>query len=46
MSPSSWNTFGSIHMQVPQSMQVLSTKKSPGTFSGLRVFALAMGEAG
>src|SRR5437763_265627 len=35
------NTAGAIWRQVSQSMQVESTKKSPGTFSGTRFFGFA-----
>ena len=35
------NTCGAIWRQVSQSMQVESTKKSPGTFFGTRLFGFA-----
>src|SRR5256885_15330307 len=37
-------TVGAIWRQASQSMQVESTKKSPGTFSGTRFFGFAMME--
>src|SRR5579871_4472080 len=37
-------TAGAICRQASQSMQVESTKKSPGTFSGTRFLGLAMTE--
>src|SRR6516164_8261161 len=42
VSVASPKTDGAIFRQASQSMQVESTKKSPGTFSGTRFLALAM----
>src|SRR5436189_6182282 len=44
VSTASPKTAGAIWRQASQSMQVESTKKSPGTFSGTRNFALGMTE--
>src|SRR2546421_8567670 len=42
VSAASPKTAGAIWRQASQSMQVESTKKSPGTFSGTRFFGFAM----
>src|SRR5437868_12509450 len=42
VSAASAKTAGAIWRQASQSMQVESTKKSPGTFSGTRFFTFAM----
>src|SRR5438477_9863946 len=42
VSAASPKTAGAICRQASQSMQVESTKKSPGTFSGTRFLGLAM----
>src|SRR5207253_8193974 len=44
VSAASPKTAGAICRQASQSMQVESTKKSPGTFSGTRFLGLAMTE--
>ena len=44
VSAASPKTEGAICRQASQSMQVESTKKSPGTFSGTRFLGLAMTE--
>ena len=44
VSAASPNTEGAICRQASQSMQVESTKKSPGTFSGTRFLGFAMTE--
>src|SRR5437870_3903581 len=44
VSAASPKVEGAICRQASQSMQVASTKKSPGTFWGTRLFGLAMAE--